>query len=496
VKELSKNQHIELIRALAEHAGGDFKVLSNKIPAMKVPQSNEWVKFTVPDIEGHMPLNAFAASKKLDVKIIDLPSEKDRLGGAAIVKDYTKATDVIKKVMNEYRMDVLEAEQLAKKVLSALSDSNVSTLPKRSESVLSRTLSERRSAETLISRLEISGVNLMWPEHHVLRGQNTLNSDFITVDNHVSIMSDKSWFTDALALAAKEHYQRPDMFILEAHIAAYQRNVGISLFSQDVDIADVSSDVMAFLKDTLGAYRDKGRVVFEQTPDLLYFPYKEIGSKERTLSPLDKLSELRELLGVPKKESFVQRTAIPQSTVEMAEKISIRSQLFSWRGIINHILEKNSDLPAKEINGKWTELVNHGANFTDTIEDLRETLSRVDNIYGPMLDRSMEMFKKDLGNIISKVKGESELMPLYQSLTNHLKQTLSAASTPTEKYVAIAELSIMLGDDEVSSMVAKFHQDGDLPAWEALSQKDDKHLPAVRTQFVEMPDAYTPPKRS
>jgi hypothetical protein len=496
MKELSRNQHLELIRALAEHAGGDFKVLSNRIPAMKVPHSNEWVKFTVPGVEGHIPLNAFAASKKLGVKISDLPSEKDRLGGAAIVKDYSRGAHVIEDVINEYRMDGLETEQLAQKVLCALSDSNVSSLPQRTTGILSRALAERKMADNLISRLEIGAVNLMWPEHHVLRAQNTLSSDFMTIDNHISIISDKSWFTDALVLAAKEHYQRPDMFVLEIHVAAYQRNVGISLFSQDVDIADVSSDVVTFLKDTLEVYRDKGREIFEQAPDMLCFPYKEIGSKERVTSPLDKLSELRGLLGGAKKELVAQRTTIPQSTIGIAEKISIRSQLFSWRGAINHMLEKTPSLPAKEINDKWAGLVSHGANFTDTVENLRDTLSRVDNIYGPMLDRSMDVLKKDLGSIISKVKSEPALMPLYQSLAGHLKETLAVARTPTEKYVAIAELSVMIGNDEVSSMVATFHQDESLPDWEALSQKDDKHLPAVRTKFVEMPDAYTPPKRS
>jgi hypothetical protein len=496
MKELSRNQHLELIRALAEYVGGDFKMLSNKVPAMKVPQSNEWVKFTVPGIEGHVPLNVFAASKKLGVRIIDLPSEKDRLGGAAIVKDYGKATNIIEKVINEYRMDGLEAEQLAQKVLSALSDSNVSNLPKRTIGVLSRALLENGVSGNLISRLEISGVHLMWPEHHVLRGQNTLGSDLITVDNHINVMSDKSWFTNALALAAKEHYQRPDMFILEAHIAAYQRNVGISLFSQDIDITNVSTDVVRFLRDTLEVYREKGKVVFEQAPASLCFPYKEIGSKERERSPLGELSALRGLLGRPKEELVSPKSTISQETVDVAEKIAIRSQLFSWRGVINHMLEKSPDLPAREINDKWAELMGHGVNFTDTLENLRETLSRVSNIYGPMLDRSIDAFKKDLGDILSKVKSEPELMPLHQSLTDHLKETLSGANTLTEKYVAIAELSIMIGSNEVSSMVATFHQDEKLPDWEELSQKDDTHSPEVRTNFSEMPDAYTPFKRS
>lgn len=460
----SKQQHLDLIRALAEAAGGRFRMLNNTIPAYRTANS-DWVKLQSPG-----DIDAFKVEAAIKLPIQKIATQDDRLGAAAKVKDERLLRKVLGEVLNETDVDSLEPQQVVSFIKKALLESGAKIQFETFDEDLFKHLNKMSAVtvDRVMGAIAISAQKVYWPAHQ--SRQNLLADEIMNFQlDSAGVLHNKSVIKDAFLHASKEHYMRPDMFVIEVQAYLRAKNITLSL-SGGFDTPDqLSPGVEMFLKDTLSLYSEKGAEAFDDAVIIIQAKYAPLGVEKRTITPTSGIAMLRSALqseipsNYPMVEDAGQDDASMRRTVQLAENIFLRGEVWQWRGVLNDIIEDSKDREfAKKVNAKWLTFETQNITIFTPPENVKSTINRIEKVYGNLLKRQCEPLMQEVEQRISQLSPfSSELYSSVSGIVDHFKSSIG--KHPLNQYLLTKSLVDVLSPETMDSIVSDFKEKGVLP---------------------------------
>lgn len=465
--ELTRAQHLDVIRQLAESSGGRFKFLNNKIPAYRKSEG-DWVKMPLSS-----DVDAFMAEKDLGVPIHDLLTNDDRLGGAAKVKDRRKLHAVFKEYMGTDALHGLEAQQVKNVLIASLKESGAIMPLSDFEDTLHRAVMKSYYPSRIIDSLDMARQVVIWPEHHLRMKTAPLPDEILEDLNTRIVVNDPQRIVDALISGAREHYMRPELFINHVHAEMFKHNIALAIPGEPGMVSELSPGVTGALNDILKVYRHKenGGVDFlKASAPAFEMQYRRLDEDTRKIGRKQHLEMIKAMLTSPSPSATVPENtkqddfkAVVSERAEMVKKISVRSQLWRWRGIINDVLESSPEMKenTSAFNSKWKTLMSEGATgFDSDLADLESTLSRVETVYGPVVMRQINPMLDDVRlNIRESLGHESQAADYLEQWVYKVQE--AAYCDPTAAFSHAQAVCSLVSKEQVELWIEEVNKNPD-----------------------------------
>jgi hypothetical protein len=494
VIELTRYQHLDIIRALAESSGGRFKMLNNTLPAYR-KKEGDWVKMMFP-----RDIDAFLVERDIGMPIHRLPTVDDRLGGIAKIKDKRRATSVLHDVLDGTDVGSLEPVQAARFIKKSLVDKGARMPLSTFNAALVSALTDnmRASPDNVLDRLDLVGQQIYWPEHHIRTLPFEPREGVAETPPYGSLSHDASLVKKVLVDAARNHYMRPDLFVMDVFSALLKRNLAPSVSDTPAVIDMITPEVARFLKDTLTLYAQKGEGALDAAAAMIKLRYLPLGHDTQTIGRKRGLSMLRQALS----ESPVAILDSPPASTDkrfnerllLIENLSLRNTLWQWRGALNGLIEDNQDtLPVEKLNEKWRIVMTQDVTVFTPVDELKLLIGRVEKIYGKLLKGASEKINAKLGvELKSALIAAPALKTVIESAVQHLQK--SQSGNALSSYNTARSLSEVFSSVELEKMKQEYQSQGVLPAVESLLS--DLECKAINDRsFVQEPLASRGMKR-
>lgn len=465
--ELSRAQHLDVIKALSESVDGSFRLLNNEIPAYK-NREGKWV-----EMHENADVNAYKVAKDLGLKISKLPLDVDNLGGIALIKDFKKMSQVITSAqVQEPDFRFMTAYQQALLVKKALDESGAITPFSDFPSALESIYKHTSHAGSVVLSLKNSPQLVVWKEHHKRLSSTQIPESELDRSTIVPTVKNKKILESALILAAKNHYQRPELFINTVHSELFNRNIALTFANEPGDVNELSPPMKLYLEEVLKAYSGDTKALFEKVSVPLVLEYRPLNQDLRALGVTDGLRMIRDVLknGQNKKAAEVGDVTDkvePPRNNDTLLSMAVRLKVWSWRTVLNSVTNDLTSEQAEKVNSRWSEVLNEnplsiGASF----EDLKLTLSRVEKIYGPLVERSATTMKSDLySRVLNHPElNEMNLQPVRDALKDIMdKITNTSKSDVLSSYISPFSLNEVIDDKYIRSAKNNFLANKSLP---------------------------------
>jgi hypothetical protein len=414
--ELSRAEHIEIIRALSEIRGGRLTMLNNTIPAYRKDGGDgddKWVKLKSPEM-----VDAFKVEQSLGVGIHQIPIGNDILGGAAKVKDYRKLSFVIDRAMADLDTSNLETKQISNRLHASLIESGATIPYSDFKENLEKIIERHKHPRRIFEAIAMSEQVIVWPSHHLRMQQPPIPDSEYKKTAFGNKLQTPERITDALISAAREHYMRPERFVHSVVASLAKQNIALAFDGMPGKVGSIPDPMNLFLKEVLSVYKDKeagGRHILEKAGSALVGLYQPLTEDRRTLGKQAGLQMLRRALSShPTKsgEDVKEQPSVAFKEINsFAVNLANRSRLWSWRGIINDILENNASLNKKSdaINSRWEDITqSYDISISAPPSHFEELLLRVEKIYGPMVNQhareKLDEVKHRIGDVLSEAE--------------------------------------------------------------------------------------------
>jgi hypothetical protein len=494
VIELTRYQHLDIIRALAENSGGRFKMLNNTLPAYR-KKEGDWVKMMFT-----RDVDAFLVERDIGIPIHRLPTVDDRLGGIARIKDKRRAASVLREVLDGTDIASLEPLQAARFIKRSLVDKGakmpLSTFNAALVAALTNPL--RASPDKVLERLDLVGQQIYWPEHHVRTLPFEPREGVANMPAYGSLSHDEPLVKHVLVAAARNHYMRPDLFVMDVLAALLKRNLAPSVSDIPAVIDTITPDVERFLKDTLTLYAQKGESALDAAAAMVKLRYLPLGHDTQTLGRKRGVSMLREVLKNTSvdvtPDSLTGEDKRLNERLLLIDNLSLRNTLWQWRGALNWMIEDNQDaLPVEKLNEKWRAIMKKDVTVFTSVDELKLLLSRVEKSYGKLLQEGAEKINAKLGvELTTALSGTPELKTVVENAVQYLQNTQSGHALSS--YNTARSLSNVFSLAELERIKQEHQVDGVLPVVESLLI--DLECKAINDRsFVEEPIASRGIKR-
>ncbi len=459
--ELSRHQHLDLIKALSESVGGKLRLLNNTIPACKAEGGN-WLKF-----DSMAKVDAFKAAKHLGLKVTDVSPLFDRLGGAAIVKDNVRFISVFKEQIGQQKEVYLDIEPFAIEIKNALIDDGMAMPSSDFDEVLLRALKQTRIPSDVAGQLSLAGQKTIWSEHHFRMSLQEPGADALEVGNFGRrTLKDQSIAVKAMSSAAEEHYMRPELFVLEVKAALHQQNIALSFKGEPASLDSPSAPIDYFLKDVLMSYAKHGESAFSSAVEDLDLVYSPVKISNHTIGNKKGVSMLRSALARAKVGGSAEKRStmggLSESKMTLFSNLQLRKSLWSWRGVLNEVISSEPKERADAIDLSWREKVdNENISFDTPVDKIKQVVDKVNKIYGPLVTRHQEARVNKLATKISALTQRAE--PVSECLMKLLNDTLSQGQDLIGRFELTDSLTSVLTDQFITDSTQSYVDQQELP---------------------------------
>lgn len=455
--EFNKRQSEEIIEALLKHNGH--------------PHSrgvNGSVKFRMLDEKIHEASTAhpFDVESKLGFRIHDLPNDATKLGGVSIVKDNRKLTSIIKKTLLDTDLSGLPDRAVAERIVHELIGSGMSynghdDLSMKFEKLLSVDL----GVHFIVNQIQLSGSDMYWEEHYSRAPKINENDPSIEMKGGVKYVKNGS---DVLDIA-KQFFNKPDSsfdsFMMDFHKHMAYSNISLSIHEQSGVPSDVPIDVENILKDGFSLSKRTGNLshLFDRVSQLK-LKYTPLDAAKRS-DPQVKLDAIKEILALdtPEQKQDSAKQVIDseaESAFELVEKMSVREEIWKWQSAVSDV--KNdpdvSVLPDK-LSQAWLKIFPNGLpSLNDlNVRNMRSQLSRVEKVFGNLVDRTAEN-KMNIagGTLLGVYPRKDPSHEIVKSIFNDMKIKFDRGSSPEKLIIANAVSDLMSPEraEEIKQSVA------------------------------------------
>lgn len=490
VVDLTRTQHLDIIRALAEQSGGRFRYLNNTIPAYRRAEG-EWIKLE----HGRVP-DAFAAEKHLRFRIVDLPLHEDRLGGIAKIKDTARLTRHVESLLDTPEIRALDPSTISQLIQKELLDDGAVIPMGDFESQLRGILKRSKASSSVLRALELSDQVIAWPEHNLRLQSKPLPADkLVGINNNtVSYYQSPEYLTTILAAAAEHHYMRPELFLIEVHAGLHNNNLALTFEGMAGNVSEIPHDVGHYLKDALVLYRENGRAAFEDAAKMLRMEYRPLHANTRTISVEQGLKMLREAFNRTCPSSTTSMLGVARNEHDGASLIvrhlAIRKYLWSYRGVLNRVLAQDPQLPIDKINERWDKYMQAcPVSLSTPLESLTSLAAQLDKTYGDMILRTTAKMQQELDHRLSMHLGGMELAPALEHFHEIVKRSVSAGGQPVEQFRRQVLLDEFLSPGYLQQQANTYKNNRSLPSIENFvgAVEDKQHNVLV---YDELPPSF------
>jgi len=458
-------QQYDLVRMLAEKAGGRFEFLNREIPAFQKTPGSEWVK-----IENSAELDILSISKRLNVKILDLPTSNDDHGGAGLIKDRIMLHRSIKDFVLENDVKLMEPQQNARVFSEYLKSLEATTPLKGFEESLIGIFNKSYFPKRVVEEIDFSAQKVIWLSNHKRAGYK--NKPEVTSNGFVDRITDKSLLLDILKDSARNYYESPIEFAMSVYGKLNNMNIALSLPGMGGLVGDKDLVIKNMIEYALPLYKKNGEKAFVSTVDSLELQYQQIDKDTRRIGKENGLALIRDIIQKGKQKLDVvddKKTVKPPilytryfgempGNEELLKQASKRSHLHKWKLAIDTLVSEDNSVPRGKIIEKWCHLTKKISPANSTSEQLSLVVEQVEKVYGNLLDR------------VSKDK-------LFR-LKAKVGMFLSDSKIPKIKLLDLIDDVIEFEDDTATSFFMS----------NALNEKlDDKLLIAINEDYKKAP---------
>lgn len=488
--DLTRTQHLDIIRALAEQSGGRFRFLNNTIPAYRRAEG-EWVKLE----HGRVP-DAFAAEKYLRFRILDLPLHEDRLGGIAKIKDTARLARHVESLLDTPEVRALDPSTISQLIQHELLNDGAVIPLGDFESQLRGILMRSKASSAVLRALELSDQVISWPEHNLRLQSKPLPADKLVGANNNTVYYYESpeYLTTILSSAAEHHYMRPELFLIEVHAGLHNNNLALTFEGMAGRVSEIPHDVGHYLKDALTLYRENGRVAFEDAAKMLRMEYRPLHANTRTISVEQGLRMLREAFHRTSPSSDTSRINVAHNEHEetslIVRHLAARRYLWSYRGVLNHVLSQDPQLPIDKINERWDKYMSTcPVSLSTPLESLTSLVKQLDKSYGDMILRTTAKMQKDLDQRLSMHLGGMELAPALEHFQEIVRRSVGAGGQPVEQFRRQVLLDDFLSPGYLLQQANTYKSNRTLPSIEKfVGAVEDKQYNVLT--YDELPPSF------
>lgn len=408
--QLTRAQHITLVMALAEVAGGKFKMLNGNIPAYITPDSN-WTKLQAPG-----ELDAVKLSIHLGIPITSIPNNLDRLGGAAIYKDLERLESIVMSQLGDLFLEESETERRVERVVKAFAISGAKMMTSRVAPMLKDIFSQHHSPKKIAAALVSLSGKVVWPDHHPRMSLAAPDKqDLIQRQGNAPLVKAEAFLQNVMLQSAKMYGDSPELFTTDVQSRLYSCNYALTLDQAPGSMVQLSPMVDYYLKDALMAFRLSGEVAFEAAAKKLQIEYRPIDFSKHTMTSKQGIHMARAVLEKAKTPEPNQQYKIEareraekreNGILEMSNSLALKLSLHKWSLALNQFAGMVSTDRRNAAKDKWLSITSKATNDAPS-KVLMDVLTDVEHAFGDELTRQSHAIKSQIqGEVAERLSDE------------------------------------------------------------------------------------------
>jgi hypothetical protein len=325
---LTPDQHLDAIEAVALHHGGKFKWLENKIPAYKHPSTGKWTKLSTTPAD--WSFDKFLEDTQLSP--FKVPTSKAPLGGLARWQDTQRLHRSLKDIFSQLDVGLgqtMSAKQIALRVTQALTQGGLVFAGRGSfVEIAERALSRSPSVASIENALYLGGHEYYYPEHHT-RLRAAPMEDRLVKDGQLRVLGDPDKLLGMAVNQANANPFNVHHFVKFLHANSCKANLYLTLHDQPGDPEKLDQEVKTYLTACFTEFqRTENGNALHAALSALKFAYSPLPDKP-SLAGDAHIANLRALLRnspPPAPEQDSPQAAPDTQRVDLVERVALRTQ--------------------------------------------------------------------------------------------------------------------------------------------------------------------------
>lgn len=463
--QLTRAQHIALIMALVEVAGGKFKMLNGNIPAYSLPDAG-WTKMQAPG-----ELDAIKLSAHLGIPLTSIPNNLDRLGGAALFKDLERLESIVMSQLGDLFLDETENEVRVEKVIKQFALSGAKMMTSRIAPMLKDIFARHHRPKDICAALASLSGKVSWADHHPRMSVSApLPQDLIKRMGNAPLVKAEAFLQNVMMQAAKMHGDSPEMFTVEVQARLYSCNYALTLDSAPGSMVQLSPMVDFYLKDALMSFRLVGENAFEAAAKGLQLEYRPVDFSKHTMTSKQGIQMVRALLAnsTPpepnqqyRDEARTKAEKRNEGIMEMSSALALKLALHQWESALDEFSDMVSVDRGLVARDTWLSIAAKVTNEADS-KTLMQVLIDVEHAFGNDLSRESHVIKSHVLDEIAVRLSDEQHEPLQRAVTQFVNVVSSRwEQTPLGLFYGAVELKNSLFNGGLRHLLAVTK---DLPA--------------------------------